>query len=121
MARTDDRVNSSISGRPYLAPLGEDGYFDPLFDKRTGVMNPRVTQYWKDHYDLRNLMEQNWTTLGPKLIDKVHVYVGRRGQFFPEQRDPQAARLDAENRKPPLRGILRLRRYEGTLLHRSCE
>ncbi len=53
-----------------FGPLGEDGYFDPLFDKRTGAINPRVTQYWKEHYDLRNFLEKNWSTLGPKLLDR---------------------------------------------------
>ena len=65
-----------------FGPLGEDGYFDPLFDKRTGAMNPRVAQYWKDHYDLRNFLEKNWSTLGPKLVDKVHVFVGDADNFF---------------------------------------
>jgi len=65
-----------------FGPLGEDGYFDPLFDKRTGAMNPRVAEYWKDHYDLRNFMEKNWSELGPKLVDKVHVFVGDADNFF---------------------------------------
>ena len=65
-----------------FGPLGEDGYFDPLWDKKTGVMNARVAQYWKDHYDLRNQLEKNWSTLGPKLEDKVHVYVGDADNFF---------------------------------------
>ncbi len=65
-----------------FGPLGEDGYFDPLFDKRTGVVNPRVAQYWKDHYDLRNFLEKNWATLGPKLSDKVRVFVGDADNFF---------------------------------------
>lgn len=65
-----------------FGPLGEDGYFDPLFDKRTGAINPRVAQYWKEHYDLRNFLEKNWSVLGPKLVDKVHVYVGDADNFF---------------------------------------
>lgn len=65
-----------------FGPLGEDGYFDPLWDKKTGVMNPRVAEYWKEHYDLRNHLEKNWATLGPKLQDKVRVYVGDADNFF---------------------------------------
>ncbi len=65
-----------------FGPLGEDGYFEPLFDKRTGDMNPRVAQYWKDHFDLRNYMEKNWAELGPKLVDKVHVFVGDADNFY---------------------------------------
>lgn len=65
-----------------FGPLGEDGFFDPLWDKKTGVMNPRVAQYWKEHFDLRYHLEQNWSTLGPKLQDKVRVYVGDADNFY---------------------------------------
>ena len=67
-----------------FGPLGEDGYFEPVFDKKTGVMNadPRVAQYWKEHFDLRYQLEKNWPTLGPKLVDQLHVYVGDADNFF---------------------------------------
>jgi hypothetical protein len=65
-----------------FGPIGKDGYFDPLFDKRTGVMNPAVAQYWKEHYDIRYHLEKNWFTLGPKLVDQVHVFVGDADNFF---------------------------------------
>jgi putative esterase len=59
-----------------FGPLGSDGYFEPLFNKRTGEINPAVAQYWKDHFDLLEYLKRNWPTLGPKLVDKVHIYVG---------------------------------------------
>jgi hypothetical protein len=65
-----------------FGPIGKDGYFEPLFDKRTGVMNPAVGQYWKEHYDIRFHLEKNWFTLGPKLVDQVHVFVGDADNFF---------------------------------------
>jgi len=65
-----------------FGPLGRDGYFEPLFDKRTGVVNPEVAQYWKDHYDLRYRLEKNWNTLGPELVDRLHVFVGDADNFF---------------------------------------
>jgi hypothetical protein len=65
-----------------FGPIGEDGYFDPLWDKRTGVMNPRIAAYWKDNFDLRYQLEKNWSTLGPKLVDKVHIFVGDADNFF---------------------------------------
>jgi hypothetical protein len=57
-------------------PVGSDGYFQPLFDKRTGVIDPTVAQYWKDHYDLLEHLKRNWATIGPKLVDKIHIYTG---------------------------------------------
>ncbi len=65
-----------------FGPLGEDGYFEPLWNKKTGVMNPKVAEYWKDNYDIRNYLQKNWYSLAPKLIDKVHVYVGDADNFF---------------------------------------
>ncbi len=59
-----------------FGPVGKDGYFEPLFNKRTGEINPEVAQYWKDHFDLLEYLKRNWATLGPKLVDKVRVYVG---------------------------------------------
>ena len=65
-----------------FGPIGKDGYFEPLFDKRTGVMHPEVGQYWKEHYDIRYHLERNWFTLGPKLVDQMHVFVGDADNFF---------------------------------------
>jgi hypothetical protein len=63
-------------------PLGEDGYFKPLFDKRMGAIDPAVAQYWKEHFDLRYYLEKNWTTVGPKLIDKLFFYTGTADTYF---------------------------------------
>ncbi len=65
-----------------FGPVGDDGYFKPLFDKRTGVMDPEVAEYWKENYDLRHHLEKNWATLGPKLKGKLHVYCGHMDNFF---------------------------------------
>jgi len=53
----------------------------PLFDKRTGDMQPAVARYWKEHYDLLEYMKRNWRTLGPKIVDKIHVYTGTMDTF----------------------------------------
>jgi len=63
-------------------PLGEDGYFKPLFDKRTGVIDPEVAAYWREHYDLLHHLQRNWSTLGPKLVDKLHIYTGDMDDFY---------------------------------------
>ncbi len=65
-----------------FGPLGKDGYFEPLFDKGTGVMNRSVGEYWRAHYDLLEYLKRNWSTVGPKLVDKIHVYTGTMDNFF---------------------------------------
>jgi len=65
-----------------FGPIGKDGYFEPLFDKRTGAINPEVARHWKENYDLLHHLKTNWATLGPKLYGKLHVFVGDMDDFF---------------------------------------
>lgn len=65
-----------------FGPLGNDGYFEPLFDKRTGVMNSKVAEYWRDNYDLLHYLQVNWPTLGPRLVGKLHIYTGDVDTYF---------------------------------------
>ncbi len=65
-----------------FGPVGEEGYTKPLYDKKTGRIDPEVAAYWKEKYDLRHIMENNWEKLGPKLIDKLHIICGHMDNFF---------------------------------------
>jgi len=66
-------------------PVGDDGYFKPLFDKRTGEIDRSVSQYWRENYDLLEYMKRNWPWLGPKIQDKIHVYIGDMDTYRLEQ------------------------------------
>jgi len=59
-----------------FGPVGEDGYFQPLFDNLTGEIDPEVAQYWKENYDLLYHLQRNWSVLGPKLVNKLRTYTG---------------------------------------------
>ncbi len=65
-----------------FGPIGADGYFKPAVDSRTGAIDHTVTDYWKENYDLLYYLQRNWSTVGPKLVDKLHVYVGNMDSFF---------------------------------------
>jgi hypothetical protein len=54
----------------------------PLFDKRTGEIDPTVAEYWRENYDLRHILKRDWATLGPKLKGKLHIYVGDMDTFY---------------------------------------
>ncbi len=58
------------------SPVGDDGYPKYIWDPMTGVIDHQVAAYWRDHYDLRYILERDWATLGPKLTGKLHIYVG---------------------------------------------
>jgi len=63
-------------------PVGADGYPQRIWDKTTGVIDKKVAAYWKEHYDLRNILETNWATLGPKVANKINVYVGDADSYY---------------------------------------
>jgi len=63
-------------------PVGEDGYPQPIFNKRTGEIDHKVADYWRQHYDLEAILERDWTKLGPELAGKIHIYVGSADSYF---------------------------------------
>lgn len=64
------------------SPVGPDGYPQPIFDKRTGVINKAVAEYWREHFDLTYILRRDWATLGPKLKGKLHIYVGDMDNYY---------------------------------------
>ncbi|MEM9760337.1 MAG: alpha/beta hydrolase-fold protein [Pseudomonadota bacterium] len=67
------------------SPVADDGYPAPLWDPRTGEIDPEVAQYWRERWDLSYILERDWPTLGPKLAGKLHFAVGRRDNYYLEQ------------------------------------
>ena len=65
-----------------FGPVGPDGYPARIWDKRTGAINPAVAAYWRDHFDLRIILQRDWATLGPKLAGKIHIYCGTMDNYF---------------------------------------
>ena len=78
----------SLSGQQFdiweavFSPVGEDGYPKRIFDKVTGEIDHGVADYWREHYDLRCIMQRDWTTLGPKLRGKLHLYCGTLDNYY---------------------------------------
>ncbi|MBI4543525.1 MAG: hypothetical protein HY705_10905, partial [Gemmatimonadetes bacterium] len=64
------------------SPVGPDGYPARIWDKRTGTINRRVAEYWREHYDLSYILRRDWATLGPKLRGKLHIYVGDMDNYY---------------------------------------
>ena len=64
------------------SPLGDDGYPVRLWDKETGEIDHDVADYWRENYDLMHILRRDWTTLGPKLEGKLHIYVGDMDNYY---------------------------------------
>jgi hypothetical protein len=65
-----------------FSPIGADGYPKPIFDKVTGVIDPAVANYWREHFDLAYIISRDWKTLAPKLTGKIHLYVGNGDNYY---------------------------------------
>ncbi len=65
-----------------FGPLGDDGYFAPLFDKYTGEIYPEVAQAWRENYDIRYYLERNWSRIGEKLVGKLHLFAGTMDNYY---------------------------------------
>jgi hypothetical protein len=65
------------------APVGPNGYPKRLWDKRTGVIDPAVASFAKENYDLRYILQRDWSKgLGKKLQGKVNIYVGDMDNYY---------------------------------------
>ncbi len=64
------------------SPIGPDGYPARIWNKRTGLIDREVAKYWRENYDLRHILERDWPTLGPKLVGKLHVFVGDMDNYY---------------------------------------
>jgi enterochelin esterase-like enzyme len=77
--RSGDQMDIFMS---VYGPVGDDGYPELLYDKWTGAIDPGVAEYWRENYDLRHILERDWETLGPKLVGKLHIYMGDMDTYF---------------------------------------
>jgi len=80
-----DKCRSGGQWEIYMAcygPVGEDGYPQEVWDKLTGEIDSGVAHYWKEHFDLRHYLEQNWAEIGPQLEGKLHIYVGDMDSYY---------------------------------------
>ena len=67
------------------SPVAADGYPAPLWDPRSGAIDPEVAVHWRENWDLSYILERDWATVGPKLAGKLHFAVGRRDNYYLEQ------------------------------------
>lgn len=66
-----------------FGPPGPDGYPVPLIDWKTGAIDNKVAETWRDNgFDLSHYMQKNWPTLGPKVRGKLFFLCGDMDQFY---------------------------------------
>jgi hypothetical protein len=65
-----------------FSPKGKDGAPEPMFDRETGAVDPKVAAYWHDHYDLAHIAESTWAERGADLKGRIHLFVGTADTFY---------------------------------------
>jgi len=75
-----------------FSPRGPDGRPLEMFNRATGAVDPKVIEYWGEHYDIARRIETHWTSLAPDLRGKIHLFVGTDDTFY---LDGAAHRLQA--------------------------
>ena len=78
------------------SPAGPDGYPRRLWNKQTGVIDRSVAEQWKK-YDLLNVLKTNWSTLGPRVANKINVYVGDMDSVLSQRCGGEPQRLPVED------------------------
>lgn len=64
------------------SPVGSDGYPKPIWDKKTGVIDKEVANYWKENYDLAYIMKRDWAKHGSSWKGKIHLYCGDMDNYY---------------------------------------
>src|SRR5690606_22111978 len=65
------------------SPQDSDGYPKRIWDRRTGVIDKEVAEYWRENYDLGYILRRDWSKgLGRKLEGKLHIYVGDMDNYY---------------------------------------
>ena len=67
-----------------FSPKGEDGRPAKMFDRETGKIHKTVIEHWKK-YDIRLILEENWESLSPQLVDKINIIAGGLDTFYLEE------------------------------------
>ena len=102
-----------------FSPVGPDGYPARIWDKRTGVIDKKVAEYWREHFDLVHILRRDWEKgLGTKLEGKLHLYVGDMDNYYLNNAVYLAEQFLESTTRPVLRRRGRLRRSRRALLER---
>jgi hypothetical protein len=90
------------------SPVGKDGYPQRIFDKRTGLIDKQVAQFWRENYDLTHILERDWEAkgLGKKLEGKLHIYVGDMDNYYLKNAVYETEKLLKATKNPAYGGVV---------------
>ncbi len=79
-----------------------------------GEIDHEIAKYWQQNFDLRYIMERDWSHLGHELKGKLHIFVGASDTFYLTDAvmDLQDF-LENPNLDPPFDGTLEIGTHDG--------
>ena len=84
ISRTNTYVISGEQFGAYNAvfgPKGKDGLPSMLIDPITGKIDHQIATQW-EKFDLKKVLQKNWSTLGPKLQGKIWIWTGDMDMLY---------------------------------------
>ena len=102
-----------------FGPVGKDGYFEPLFDKRTGVINPKVAEYLARSLRSARIPETQLVDRRSQARRQSARLHRNDGQLLSEQLDEGSRGVDEDHHESALQRVFPVRRWQGPLLVRS--
>ncbi len=64
------------------SPVGPDGYPKPIWNKKTGEIDHKAAEFWREHYDLSHIIKRDWPKFGKQLEGKINIYVGDMDNYY---------------------------------------
>ena len=64
------------------SPIGSDGYPQRIWNKKSGVINKDVANYWKENFDLAHIMKRDWAKHGNDWKGKIKIYCGDMDNYY---------------------------------------
>ena len=64
------------------SPIDDRGYPKRIWDRKSGVIDKEVAEYWKENYDLSYIMKRDWAKHGKDWENKIHLYCGDMDNYY---------------------------------------
>lgn len=88
------------------SPIDEEGYPKRIWDRRTGMIDKEVAEYWKENYDLAYIMMRDWAKHGKDWEHKIHLYCGDMDNYYLNNAVYLAEDLLEETNAPYYNGVV---------------
>jgi len=64
------------------SPIDKEGYPKRIWDRKSGVIDKKVAEYWKENYDLAYILNRDWDKNGKDWEHKIHLYCGDMDNYY---------------------------------------